>query len=170
MKYKCLLRLLGYKLFSLLFSTGTESDFFAGLRACKCLKGFYRTHMFEKCHKCGQGGLECKDDHATLKSGYWWKWRNESQKIRYRAFIANLLASAPALGHGDVQYPYPIPTPYKCLVEESCRGGLDSPCAIGYEGPLCAVCSSGYYKQLQICTSSCVHQRSGLQHSCRSLR
>lgn len=107
--------------------------------------------MFEKCHKCGQGGLECKDDHATLKSGYWWKWRNESQKIRYRAFIANLLASAPALGHGDVQYPYPIPTPYKCLVEESCRGGLDSPCYNGHEGPICGVCSSGYYKQLHTC-------------------
>ena len=107
--------------------------------------------MFEKCHKCGQGGLECRDDYATLKSGYWWKWRNDSQKNRYRVFIANLLASAPALGHGDVQYPYPIPTPFKCLVEESCKGGLDSLCNTGYEGPFCGVCSPGYYKQLQTC-------------------
>ena len=107
--------------------------------------------MFEKCHKCGQGGLECKDDYATLKSGYWWKWRNESQKNRYSVFIANLLTSAPALGHGDVQYPYPIPTPYRCLVKESCKGGLDSSCNNGYEGPLCGVCSSGFYKQLKTC-------------------
>ena len=45
-----------------------------------------------------------------------------------------------------------MPTPYKCPVEESCKGGLDSPCENGYEGPLCAVCKSGYHKQLQTCT------------------
>jgi len=90
-------------------------------------------------------------DHATLKSGYWWKWRNESHKRRYVEFTNNLLAPLPALGEDDVQYPYPIPTYYKCITEESCKGGLDSECASGYEGPLCGVCSSGYYKQLQTC-------------------
>ena len=30
-------------------------------------------------------------------------------------------------------------------------GGLDSFCATGYQGPLCEVCSAGYYKQLQTC-------------------
>ncbi|KAL9952993.1 hypothetical protein ACROYT_G040334 [Oculina patagonica] len=30
---------------------GTETDFFAGYRACQCLEGFYRTHLFEECHK-----------------------------------------------------------------------------------------------------------------------
>ena len=45
-----------------------------------------------------------------------------------------------------------MPTPYKCPVEESCKGGLDSPCENGYKGPLCAVCKSGYHKQLQTCT------------------
>ena len=109
--------------------------------------------MFDKCYKCGQGGLECSNDYASLKSGHWWEWRNETYKGRYRLFIANMLSSSPALDPFSVKYPYPMPTPYKCPVEESCKGGLDSPCAIGYEGPLCAVCSSGYYKQLQICTS-----------------
>ena len=109
--------------------------------------------MFDKCYKCGHGGLECKDDYASLKSGHWWEWRNETHKERYRFFIANMLSSSPALNPFSVKYPYPIPMPYKCTVEESCKGGLDSPCAIGYEGPLCAVCSSGYYKQLQICTA-----------------
>ena len=129
---------------------GTETDLFAGYHACKCLKGFYRTHMFEQCYKC-VGGLQCTDDYASLKPGYWWKWRSETRKYRYIVFINNLQASLPALGTDDVRYPYPIPSAYKCPREESCIGGLDSPCATGYEGPLCAVCSSGYYKQFQTC-------------------
>ncbi|XP_078342705.1 uncharacterized protein LOC144628475 [Oculina patagonica] len=129
---------------------GTETDFFAGYRACKCLEGFHRTHMFEECYKCGNG-LQCRNDSASLKSGYWWKWRSETHKDHYIVFIKNLQASHPALGADDVRYPYPIPTPYQCPREESCIGGLDSPCDIGYEGPLCAVCSLGYYKQLQTC-------------------
>ncbi|KAL9970672.1 hypothetical protein ACROYT_G023082 [Oculina patagonica] len=108
--------------------------------------------MFDKCYKCGQSGLKCKDDYATLKPGYWWEWRNETHKKLYRFFIANMLSSSPALDALSVKYPYPIPTPYKCPVEDSCKGGLDSPCKTGYEGPLCAVCSTEYNKQLQICT------------------
>ena len=132
------------------YSTGTETDFFAGYRACKCLEEFHRTHMFEKCHKCVRG-LRCQDDYASLESGYWWKWRNETQKQRYRDFITNLVTSSPALDAESVKYPFSIPTPYKCPREESCKGGLDSPCKDGYEGPLCEVCSVGYYKQLQTC-------------------
>ncbi|XP_078377181.1 uncharacterized protein LOC144660438 [Oculina patagonica] len=129
---------------------GTESDFFAGYRACQCLEEFYRTHMFEKCLKCVRG-LKCQDDHVSLKSGYWWEWRNKTRKDRYRDFIANLMTSPPALDAESVRYPFPIPTPYRCSVEDSCKGGLDSPCENGYEGPLCEVCSAGYYKQLQTC-------------------
>ncbi|KAL9972992.1 hypothetical protein ACROYT_G019394 [Oculina patagonica] len=129
---------------------GTETDFFAGHRACKCLDGFHRTHLFKKCHKCGHG-LECKNDYISLKSGYWWRWRSEKHIDEYRDYVSNLLASPPALDSFSVQYPYPIPTPYKCPVEGSCKGGLTSQCEIGYKGPLCGVCSSGYYKQLQTC-------------------
>ena len=106
--------------------------------------------MFEICYKCGHG-LECKDDYASLQPGYWWGWRNESHIDRYKYFIKNLKLSLPALDRASVQIPYPIPTPYKCPVEGSCKGGLDSQCEKGYEGPLCAVCSSGYYKQLHTC-------------------
>ncbi|XP_078377182.1 uncharacterized protein LOC144660439 isoform X1 [Oculina patagonica] len=129
---------------------GTETDFFAGYRACQCLEEFYRTHMFEKCHKCVRG-LKCQNDYFSLKAGFWWEWRNKSYKDRYRDFIVNILKSSPALDAESVQYQFPIPTPYKCPVDESCKGGLDSPCGNGYEGPLCQVCSSGYYKQLQTC-------------------
>ena len=106
--------------------------------------------MFEKCHKC-IGGLKCSDDYASLKSGYWWEWRNKTHEERYRDFIVNLLAFSPALDASSVKYSFPMPTPYRCPREESCKGGLDSLCDKGYEGPLCHVCSSGYYKQLQTC-------------------
>lgn len=108
--------------------------------------------MFKECFKCGQGGLKCQDDYASLKSGHWWEWRNETHKNRYQVFIKNLLASSPTLETFHIQYPYAIPTPYKCPVEESCKGDLDSPCENGYEGPLCSVCSSGHFKQFKICT------------------
>ena len=107
--------------------------------------------MFKECSKCGQGGLKCQDDYATLKSGHWWEWRNETHKNRYQVFIKNLLASSPTIDAFHVQYPYAIPTPYRCPFEEPCKGGLDSPCANGYEGPLCSVCSSGHFKQFKIC-------------------
>jgi len=106
--------------------------------------------MFEKCYKC-QGGLKCQHDYASLKSGHWWEWRNVTHKDLYRKFISNLLKSSPTLDASSVKFIYPIPIPYKCPNEESCKGDLDSPCADGYGGPLCAVCSSGYYKQLQTC-------------------
>ena len=108
-------------------------------------KDFYRIHLFKGCHKCGHGGLKCQDDYPSLKSGYWWQWRNETHKDRYKVYIRNLLTSSPALGEDDVHYPYPLPTSYKCPIEVSCKGGLDSPCENGYEGPLCSVYSSGYY-------------------------
>ena len=139
-------------------STGTETDVFAGNRACKCLEEQYRVHMFERCFKCGQGGLKCQDDYASLKSGHWWEWRNKTHKDRYKLYIKNLLASFPELDTFHVQYPYVIPTPYKCPVEKSCKGGLDSSCENGYQGPLCSVCIPGYHKQLNIC-ARCLSKR-----------
>ncbi|PFX28034.1 hypothetical protein AWC38_SpisGene7289 [Stylophora pistillata] len=130
---------------------GTETDAIAGFRACRCLEGHYRINMFERCFKCGTGGLKCQDDYASLKSGYWWKWRNDTHKHRYREFIKNLLTSSPSLEASDVQYPHPIPVPYLCQVEEACKGGIDSPCGDGYEGPICGICSAGYHKESQAC-------------------
>jgi len=75
------------------------------------LRGFVLVHAWreiieltclpEECSKCEQD-LECQDDYASLKSGYWWKWRNETSKFRYKTFINNLLQSLPALGKDDV--------------------------------------------------------------------
>ena len=76
--------------------------------------------MFEKCRKC-VGGLTCRNDYASLNSGYWWEWRNKTQKDRYRHFLTNLLAFSPALDASSVKYLFPIPTPYRCPREESWR-------------------------------------------------
>ena len=129
---------------------GTETDFFAGYRACPCLEGHYRTHLFDKCLKC-QSGLVCQDDYALLEPGYWWQWRNYTYKHRYEYFIKNVIKSSPALDNFSVQYPYPIPIPYRCQVKFSRGGGLNSSCRDGYRGPICAVCSPGYHKQFHSC-------------------
>ena len=106
--------------------------------------------MFEKCEKCGLG-LSCQNEYATLKPGYWWRWDDKTHKDRYNVFVANLLASWPALGDDDVQYPYPLPIPYRCPEKESCKGGVDSKCSDGYKGPLCSVCRKGYLKKIHQC-------------------
>ena len=59
-------------------------------------------------------------------------------------FIENLIAAIPALDENSVKYPYPLPTPYMCQLPDSCERGMDSPCADGYEGPVCAICSLDY--------------------------
>ena len=132
----------------------------AGLRACKCLPSFYRTDLFGECKSCGDNGLECADDFATLKSGFWWDWKNETHKNLYKKFTSKVLnVTAEVNKHMDgslpnrssTKYPHPVPTPHRCPRQESCTGGFDSKCSIGYKGPLCEVCSDGYYKLLKTC-------------------
>ena len=132
-------------------SKGTDTDSFAGLRACYCLKDFRRNHMFKGCEPCEKDGLKCENDYATLKPGYWWKWYNDIYKSYYRNFTLNLLAPNPSFYSDVVEYSFTMPLPHECPRKESCLGGLDSSCEEGYEGPLCEVCSHGYYKRLQSC-------------------
>ena len=142
--------------------TGTDPLSFAGYRACKCLKGYHRTDRFGGCKLC-EDGLHCANDSiVTLKNGYWWKWRNESYKLLYQNFTTSLVNITYSPGksikssffnHSFNKFPHPVPKSYKCPREESCivKAGHDSLCATGYQGPLCAVCSPGYHKQLQTC-------------------
>ena len=108
-------------------------------------------------------GLKCVDEHATLKPGYWWRWRNETHKLLYENYIRHLLNITPVFGANStygmnssrnntlIEYPYVLPKPHRCPRKESCIGDLDAKCVDGYEGPLCEVCSTGYHKQLQTC-------------------
>ena len=44
-----------------------------------------------------------------------------------------------------------IPLAYACPIYAACTGGINSKCASGYEGPLCAVCSLGYHRLISRC-------------------
>ena len=107
--------------------------------------------MFKGCQRCDKEGLKCENDHITLKPGYWWKWYNDSIKGLYKNYTLNLLSSNPSFDSNRVEYPFPLPMPHECPRKESCLGGLNSKCEQGYEGPLCEVCSHGYYKRLKTC-------------------
>ena len=107
--------------------------------------------MFKGCQQCNKEGLKCENDHIILKKGYWWKWSNDSVKGLYETYTSNLVSSKPSFDRDRVEYPFPLPMPHECPRKESCLGGLNSKCEQGYEGPLCEVCSHGYYKRLQTC-------------------
>ena len=113
--------------------------------------------MFGNCTLCEKnGGLKCLDDFANLTAGFWWKWKHQTHLEVYRNFIKNVtnFSFTPELHKANdsgIEYPYTIPQPYRCPIAEACKGGLNSSCEAGYEGPLCAVCSDGYYKKLKKC-------------------
>ena len=137
--------------------TGTDGKAFAGFRACKCLDNYYRTNLFGNCTPCEKKqGLNCHDDFANLTVGFWWRWKDETHLEQYRNFSKNVknFSFTPELHKANdsgIEYPYTIPQPYRCPMAEACKGGLNSSCEAGYEGPLCAVCSDGYHKQLKKC-------------------
>ena len=101
-------------------------------------------------------GLECQDDFANLKDGFWWKWENTTHRELYRNFtktVKNFSFTPESHNANDsgIIYKYTIPQPYRCPMTEACKGGLNSSCDSGYDETLCAVCSDGYYKQLKKC-------------------
>ena len=122
--------------------------------------------MFENCHKCGQGRLECRDDYASLKSGYWLEWPNETHKQRYIKFTKNLLAELPALDSSQVQYPYPAPTPYKCPKKESCKGGFVRHAGMGMKVHFVQSAAQDFTSSWK--PASNVHQRNGWWDSCQA--
>ena len=136
--------------------TGTDRGSFAGFRACKCLNNSYRLNLFGVCSPCGTFGLKCQDEFANLSVGYWWQWKDKTHLELYINFSKNVknFSFTPELHKGNdagIEYPYTLPQPHRCLMADVCKGGLNSSCEAGYEGPLCAVCSDGYYKQLKKC-------------------
>lgn len=149
--------------------TGTNTTSFAGYRACRCLTNFYRVHRFEGCKPCDQDGLNCENDYATLKTGYWWKWENETYKHIYERFTNSLVGityspvksiNSSIINHSFIEFPHTLPLPHKCPREESCIGGLDSFCATGYTKVRYARCA--VLVTINSCShANCVQLKSG---------
>ena len=108
--------------------------------------------MFNACESCEQRpGLKCENGTVSLKPGYWWKWENDTYKELYKSFSDFLQRNSSVGDQSIIEYRYPLPHEYRCPRPKSCLGGMNSTCFAGYEGPLCEVCSYGYYKQLKTC-------------------
>lgn len=123
---------------------------FAGFRACFCLLGHYRLDRYGACVVCPRG-YDCVNGTVTLSSGFYWRWSDNHTKQMYTAFKDNLQITDDSFNLSLTKYSTLLPTSYACPVAESCLGSLDSTCSQGYEGPLCGVCSQGYFKLLTKC-------------------
>ena len=114
-------------------------------------------NLFGVCTPCETFGLTCLNDSANLTVGFWWKWEHKGHLEMYRNFTKNVknFSFSPELHKGNdsgIEFPFTLPQPRRCPMADVCKGGLDSSCQAGYEGPLCTVCSYGYYKKLNKCT------------------
>ena len=108
--------------------------------------------MFKGCESCEhRPGLKCENGTISLKPGYWWKWENDTNKELYKSFSDFLQRNSSVGSQSIIEYQYPLPQAYRCPRPESCLGGMNATCFAGYKGPLCEVCSSGYYKQFKTC-------------------
>lgn len=87
----------------------------------------------------------------TLASGFYWKWDTEQDKNEYIKFMKELQFEDKLINPIFFKFNKFLPTPYRCPVPQACLGGLDSQCAQGHEGPLCAVCVQGYYSMVTGC-------------------
>ncbi|KAL9989472.1 hypothetical protein ACROYT_G004028 [Oculina patagonica] len=129
---------------------GTQSNETAGYRACRCLNNFYRFDRFGPCTACPDYGLNCDNDTAILAPNYYWKWKNQAMK-NYTKFVENIHTFGPEYNKNFSTFQGPLPKPLKCPYPESCKGGIDSACNVGYQGTLCATCSSNYYLRFNSC-------------------
>ncbi|XP_031573692.1 uncharacterized protein LOC116307550 isoform X2 [Actinia tenebrosa] len=130
---------------------GTNLKKLAGFRACPCLDNFYRLDRFGKCIECPLG-YQCTNETVCLLPGFYWIWKNESSKEKYQNFTEllkeeNMYDYDPNWRKFDEN----LPIPYMCPFIVSCKGGVDSMCSDGYKGPLCAICSKGYYRMFSGC-------------------
>ncbi|XP_078365430.1 uncharacterized protein LOC144649736 isoform X1 [Oculina patagonica] len=134
---------------------GTNTTTLAGFRACSCLRNHFRLDRFGPCTVCPGHGVECSKDTLHLSRGFYWSWMgNESKsdnKKAYKLLIKNLAIESDSYNKETMKFVGKVPKAYKCVRQSSCLGGIDSECAEGYAGPLCANCQSGFYKRMIAC-------------------
>ncbi|XP_078366402.1 uncharacterized protein LOC144650576 [Oculina patagonica] len=129
---------------------GTLSNDTAGYRACRCLHGFYRLNRFGPCSACPAYGVDCNNDTAILAPNYFWKW-TEQNKLFYKSFVDNINTIGPTYNKSFSKFTSSLPKPLKCPRVASCKGGIDSECNEGYQGILCATCTTDHYLRFNAC-------------------
>ena len=112
------------------------------------MKDHYRLDRFGPCLLCTKGYL-CSNERVDLAPGFYWNWSTSGMRAKYSNFTVGLNVSSMSYTHRA--FDGEIPLAHACPVMESCLGGEDSSCSEGYKGPLCAVCSKGYYNMLTKC-------------------
>ncbi|XP_031561932.1 uncharacterized protein LOC116297781, partial [Actinia tenebrosa] len=122
----------------------------AGFRACPCLDNYFRLDRFGKCAACPIG-YQCKNETINLLPGFYWIWKSKENKQNYIMFSTKLQEEHKDLNNSWHTFNGSIPKAYPCPFIGSCKGGIDSKCFNGYEGPLCAICSKGYYRMFSGC-------------------
>ena len=69
----------------------------------------------------------------------------------YKEFVLNIQIFNAEYNRDFSSYRTLLPTPIKCPFKDSCNGGIESSCTEGYEGTLCATCSSNHFLRFNRC-------------------
>ena len=120
-------------------------------RACPCMDQFYRLDRFGPCYQCHSVGLICRNETVDLKTGFYWKWESQESRQLYEKFKDELGVQDNSYDEKLTQFNRSFPKVYACPIASACLGGRESTCSLGYEGPVCAVCSKGYYRMINTC-------------------
>lgn len=121
-------------------------------KACPCIEQFYRLDRFGPCFQCYSVGLICGNETVDLNPGFYWKWESQESRELYEKFKDGLrIKYKPYGSNGLTRFNRSFPKVYACPTPSACLGGMKSSCSHGYEGPVCAVCSKGYYRMINTC-------------------
>lgn len=102
------------------FETGTNLTRLAGFRACPCLENFYRLDRFGKCIECPLG-YQCTNETVRLLPEFYWIWKNESSKERYKTFTEVLQQENKYHDPNWRIFNERLPIPYICPFVGSCK-------------------------------------------------
>ena len=95
--------------------------------------------------------MNCENDTAILAPNYFWKWNSSEKMESYRSFVQNIHITTAEYNKTFSTFEGLLPKPLKCPYPDSCKGGINSTCNTGYQGTLCATCSSYHYLRFNRC-------------------
>ena len=133
------------------YQTGTQSNKSADYRACSCLPNFFHLDRFGPRSVCEEHGMICQSVTAILAPKYFWKFNSSEQMNHCKNFVLNIQTFNAEYNRDFSSYRTLLPTPIKCPFTDSCNGGIESSCTEGYEGTLCATCSSNHFLRFNRC-------------------